>query len=58
MTDRKQPSVAFWITVALVAVLVGYPLSLGPACWITSKIESGESVVTAVYRPLVCMDGL
>ena len=33
MTSR-QPSAAFWITVALVAVLVGYPLSFGPACWL------------------------
>ena len=36
-TDRKHPSAAFWITVALVVVLVGYPLSFGPACWATSK---------------------
>jgi len=33
MTDRKHPSAAFWITVALLAVLAGYPLSFGPACW-------------------------
>ena len=30
MTDRTRPSVAFWLTAALVAVLVGYPLSIGP----------------------------
>lgn len=30
MTDRKHPTVAFWITVNLVVVLVGYPLSIGP----------------------------
>jgi hypothetical protein len=33
MTSRKKPGVAFWATVAVVAVLVGYPLSMGPACW-------------------------
>ena len=33
MTDRKQPTARFWITVALVVVLAGYPLSFGPACW-------------------------
>jgi hypothetical protein len=32
MTNRKQPGVAFWATVVVVAVLVGYPLSFGPAC--------------------------
>ncbi len=26
MTDRKKPTAGFWITVALVTVLVGYPL--------------------------------
>jgi len=31
MTDRKHSSPAFWITAALLAVLVGYPLSFGPA---------------------------
>jgi len=35
-TDHK-PSAAFWITVALLAVLAGYPLSFGPACWWFSK---------------------
>ena len=34
MTDRKKPGVAFWATVGLVVVLVGYPLSFGPACWL------------------------
>lgn len=33
MTSRKKPGVAFSATVALVVVLVGYPLSFGPACW-------------------------
>jgi hypothetical protein len=32
MTDRK-PTAGFWITVAFVALLVGYPLSFGPAWW-------------------------
>jgi hypothetical protein len=31
--DRKHPAVAFWITVTLLVVQVGYPLSFGPACW-------------------------
>lgn len=36
-SDRTKPSAGFWITVALVAVLVGYPLSFGPACWLVSR---------------------
>jgi hypothetical protein len=39
--------------VALVAVLVGYPLSFGPACWITSRFASLYPAFGATYRPLV-----
>jgi hypothetical protein len=38
--------------VALVAVLVGYPLSFGPACWISSRANAGETGVSIVYRPV------
>lgn len=31
---RKKPGVAFWGTAVLVVLLVGYPLSAGPAYWI------------------------
>jgi hypothetical protein len=30
---RKTRKAKFWAIVVLVAVLVGYPLSFGPACW-------------------------
>jgi hypothetical protein len=29
-SDRNKPGVVFWLTVALVVVLAGYPLSWGP----------------------------
>jgi len=29
--SRKKPGVAFWATVVVVVVLVGYPLNFGPA---------------------------
>jgi hypothetical protein len=51
MTDRKKPGVAFWATVVVVAVLL-YPISFGPACWITSRTNMGASAIPAVYRPL------
>ena len=62
MTDRKKPGVAFWATVALVVVLVGYPLSLGPACWINERTGMpvsqgygfagvGDGFIFATYRP-------
>jgi len=37
--DRKKPGVAFWATVAAVAVLVAYPLSFGPACRYVNNCE-------------------
>ena len=51
MTDdqKKKPSAGFWVTVALVVVLVAYPLSFGPACWITSRTNVGADAV-AVHR--------
>ena len=56
MTDRKKPSAGIWITVALVAMLVGYPLSFGPACWLAAMPTSGFLVgphkVMIVYWPL------
>jgi hypothetical protein len=36
MTSRKKPGVAFWATV-VVALVLAYPLSFGPACWITTR---------------------
>jgi hypothetical protein len=52
MTDRKRPTVGFWITVALVAVLVGYPLSFGPACWLTDRDYLPERLFKEIYRPM------
>ena len=50
--DRKKPGVAFWATVVVVVALVGYPLSFGPACWITSRMNFGAEAVQTVYRPM------
>jgi hypothetical protein len=57
MTDRKKPSAGFWTTVALVVVLVGYPFSFGPACWLASKTGVAYQDVTPsrglfIYWPL------
>ena len=53
VTSRKQPSAAFWATVVLVVLLVGYPLSMGPACWLSSRTSVGASMVSVAYRPLL-----
>jgi hypothetical protein len=39
MSDsRKKPGAAFWTVVVLFAVLVVYPLTFGPACWVCSRV--------------------
>ena len=53
MSDRKKPGVACWIVVALIAVLVGYPLSFGPACWISSRTTLGADWLPCGYRPVI-----
>ena len=53
MTDRKKPSAESWLTVALVAVLAGYPLSFGPACWLSSRTDLGAGSLSFIYRPLL-----
>jgi hypothetical protein len=53
MISRKKPSVAFWATVALVVVLVGYPLSFGPACWLVGTGVLKHDPVLTVYKPIV-----
>jgi hypothetical protein len=60
MTSRKHPSVGFWITVALVVVLVGYPLSLGPMCWLVKHRVMPSEWLVVTYQPLVlatCRNG-
>jgi hypothetical protein len=53
--DRKKPGVGFWLTVALVAVVV-YPLSIGPVIWLDRKgllPESFELALRAFYWPVI-----
>ena len=53
--DRKHPSVAFWLTVAVVAVLVLYVLGSGPACWLSNQSgfpQWGIIALGYIYQPL------
>jgi hypothetical protein len=53
MTDRKKPGVAFWATVVVVVSLIGYPLSLGPAVWLTARGYFRDSAVQSFYMPVL-----
>src|SRR5262249_32610903 len=52
MTNSKKPGLAFWATVVCLVIL-GYGVSLGPGCWVTSQTGVGTSVVDVVYRPII-----
>jgi len=56
MTDRKKPGVAFWATVGLVVVLVEYPLSMEPACWIGWPRYLTLDAIARVYQPILWID--
>jgi hypothetical protein len=55
MTDRKKPGVAFWVIVALVAVVL-YPLSMGPAFWawqdVFGRSETCWMILSIIYAPI------
>jgi len=50
--ERTKPSAGLWIAVALVAVLVAYPLSIGPYLWLSDVAYSAVVFIDPVYDPL------
>jgi hypothetical protein len=57
--DRKKPGVAFWATVVVVVLLVGYPLSIGPAHGIVCALQSpwSEDAADFIFHPLALACG-
>ena len=43
----------FWIIASVVALLAGYPLSFGPAIWLTARGFLRESAVQSFYMPFL-----
>jgi hypothetical protein len=44
---------AKWTLVLVLSLPTLYVASFGPACWITSRLDYGTSLVPIVYRPLI-----
>jgi hypothetical protein len=40
-------------TAAGLSVVVAYPLSFGPACWISSRTGTGAVIVSIAYQPVI-----
>ena len=53
MPSHRQPTAGFWISVALVAELVGYPLSLGPACWLADRSIISDKPVATMFLAIL-----
>src|SRR5579872_7282264 len=53
ITSRKKPGVAFWATLIVVVGLALYPLSIGPAIWLTARGYFRESTVQSFYMPVL-----
>ena len=44
---------AKWTLVVTLSLPVLYAASLGPACWITSRVNVGAPIVNVVYLPMM-----
>jgi hypothetical protein len=44
---------AKWTLAAVIAMPVLYVASFGPACWISSRTETGAGMVAIVYQPVI-----
>jgi len=51
--DREKPTATFWVTMTLVAVLVGYPLSFGPACGLADNDLLPFDPIESAFHPIV-----
>jgi hypothetical protein len=51
---REKPGVGLWAAVVVIAVLVGYPLSIGPACWVKDRYSpESKFMLGDAYRPII-----
>jgi hypothetical protein len=50
MSDEPKKRARAWIWWTLIAVLVLYPLSMGPVCWFAP--DGSEATVEDVYAPI------
>jgi hypothetical protein len=48
--EQNRPGIGFWSAI-VVAVVLAYGISAGPASWASSRWGDGR-IVTKVYRPL------
>jgi hypothetical protein len=52
-TVNKRERWAKWTLAAVVGLPVLYIASFGPACWISSRTETGAGIVAIAYQPII-----
>lgn len=62
MEKPRKPAAGFWIVVGVVAMLVGYPLSIGPVRWIvcTTGCRTAwlDDAIDLIYAPVLWVAGV
>lgn len=53
VVNRRERWAKWALTVAIVGMPVLYVASFGPACWVTSRLDRGNHLVTLVYGSFV-----
>jgi hypothetical protein len=57
--ERKRRGWMFWTGIAVVGLIVGYPLSIGPAIALCSLLDMpdwGAKIYNFVYSPIIYFD--
>jgi hypothetical protein len=52
MSESAKGKLRAWIGQAAVALVALYPLSIGPAAWITARLGCSWTIFDDVYAPL------
>ena len=54
VTFCKKQGAAFWIALVAIICLIAYPLSLGPMCWVMSRVSGMHALPVAdIYYPVL-----
>jgi len=53
MSETPTRSGWGYVVIAIVAITLLYPLSFGPACWISQRTGGDGTVVSVVYQPVL-----
>jgi hypothetical protein len=52
MSGHARTTAGFWAAVVVVSLLILYPLSFGPACWLHSRTAKGGAEMAVFYWPI------